>query len=76
MIIELREMGLNQVMIAREMKVSRQAVNQWFDGSRTPTLRTVKKIAVAMSELTGQKIVPVDVYDLIEAISERKAREA
>ncbi len=76
MIIELKELGLNQAMIARELKVSRQAVNQWFDGLRTPSARTIKRLSVAMSELTGKKIVPADVYNLVSAISERKKREA
>jgi transcriptional regulator with XRE-family HTH domain len=72
---ELKEMGLNQSMIAREMHVERQTVNQWFIGARTPSARSIKRMAAAMSELTGKKVAPADVYNLITAVVERNKKE-
>lgn len=76
MVQELKEMGLNQSMIAREMKTNRQTVNQWFTGERSPSARSIKRIAKAMSELTGKTVVPAEVYNLITAIVERREKEA
>lgn len=76
MIKELKEMGLNQSMIAREMHIDRQTVNQWFTGARTPSARSIKRMAVAMSELTGRTVVPAEVYNLISAVVDRREREA
>ena len=76
MIQELKEMGLSQAMIARELKTTRQEVNQWFTGARTPSARSIKRLSIAMSELTGKPVAPADVYNLISAIVERKEKEA
>ncbi len=76
MVQELKEMGLNQSMIAREMKTNRQTVNQWFTGERSPSARSIKRMAKAMSELTGKTVVPAEVYNLITAIVERREKEA
>ncbi|MBQ9728207.1 MAG: helix-turn-helix transcriptional regulator [Clostridia bacterium] len=75
MLQELKEMGLSQAMIAREMKTHRQTVNQWFMGNRVPTARSISKMATAMSTLTGKKVVPADVYNLITTVVERIERE-
>ena len=69
---ELKDLGLTQSMIAREMHVTRQMVNLWFSGARTPSARTVSRLATAMSTLTGKTVVPAEVYNLIAAIVERK----
>ena len=76
MVQELKEMGLSQSMIAREMKTNRQTVNQWFTGERSPSARSIKRMAKAMSELTGKTVVPAEVYNLITAIVERREKEA
>ena len=75
MLQELKEMGLSQSMIAREMKTNRQTVNQWFTGERSPSARSIKRMAVAMSELTGKNVVPADVYNLISSIVEKRQQE-
>ena len=75
MIKELKALGLSQAMIARELRVTRQAVTQWFSGERTPSARSIKRLSLAMSELTGKAVTPADVYNLITAITERKERE-
>ena len=76
MIQELKEMGLSQAMIAREMKVQPQIVSRWFTGESSPSARSIKRLSVAMSELTGKPVAPADVYNLISAIVERKEKEA
>ncbi|MBQ3221160.1 MAG: helix-turn-helix transcriptional regulator [Clostridia bacterium] len=75
MITELKEMGLTQSMIAREMRVNRQTVNQWFTGERTPSARSVNKMAAAMSVLLGKPYPPAEAYTLIAKVTERKAKE-
>lgn len=69
---ELKDLGLTQSMIAREMHVTRQTVGLWFSGARTPSARSVSKLAKAMSTLTGKTVAPAEVYNLITAIVERK----
>ena len=75
MIKELKEMGLSQAMIAREMNTNRQTVNQWFTGERAPSARSIKRMAAAMSELTGRAIPPSEVYNLIAKVVERREQE-
>lgn len=76
MIQELKEMGLSQSMIAREMGSKRQCVNHWFIGERSPSARSISRIAAAMTKLTGKEIAPADVYNLIQAIVERRKKES
>ena len=76
MIQELKEMGLSQSMIAREMGSHRQAVNQWFTGERSPSARTISRMAAAMTKLTGKTVAPADVYNLIQTVAERRKKES
>ena len=76
MIRELKEMGLSQSMIAREMGTNRQNVNQWFTGSRSPSARSISRMAAAMTNLTGKTFAPADVYNLIQSIVERNKEQA
>jgi transcriptional regulator with XRE-family HTH domain len=73
---ELKELGLTQAMIAREMRVNRQTVNQWFTGDRTPSARSVNKMASAMSVLLGRPYPPAEAYTLIARVVDRREREA
>lgn len=75
MIQELKEMGLSQSMIAREMGTSRQTINQWFIGERSPSARSISRMAEAMSKLTGKNVAPAEVYNLIQQIVERRRKE-
>ena len=75
MIQALKEMGLSQSMIAREMGVKRQEINQWCTGARSPSARSISRLAVAMTTLTGKTVAPADVYNLIQKATERKKQE-
>lgn len=75
MLQELRELGLSQAMIAREMGSNRQTVNQWFTGERSPSARSVSRMAAAITALTGKTYYPADVYNLICCVLERKEKE-
>lgn len=75
MVTELKELGLSQAMIAREMKTKRQTVNNWFTGERTPSARSVSRMAKAMTNLTGKSVYPADVYNLISKVVENKKKE-
>lgn len=68
---ELREMGLNASMIARELKVTRQAVSRWFCGASSPSARSIDRVAKAMTKLTGKKVCPAQVYNIISRSVER-----
>ncbi len=69
---ELKEMGLSQSMIAREMGTNRQTVNQWFTGERAPSARSISRMAVAMTSLLGRSFAPADVYNLISSIVDQR----
>ena len=75
MLQELKKMGLTQSMIAREMHVDRQTVNMWFTGKRTPSARSVNRMAKAISTLTGRNVPPAEVYNLITAVLEQRENE-
>lgn len=75
MIQELKEMGLSQSMIAREMGSNRQTVNRWFLGEQSPSARSISRMATAMTNLTGKTVAPADVYNLIVKISEQQKKE-
>ena len=66
MIKELKEMGLTQSMIAREMNTSRQLVNAWFLGTKSASAGTISKLSKAMTTLLGESFPPAKVYMLIE----------
>ena len=69
----LKELGLNQIMIARELNVERQAVNAWFTGRRFPSAGTMQKLHKAINNLTGKIYSLADIYNLLEkAIAEHK----
>ena len=73
---ELKEMGLSQSMIAREMGTDRQTVNKWFTGERAPSARSISRMAMAMTTLLGRAVAPADVYNLIaSAVENRKGGE-
>lgn len=74
MIQELKEMGLSQAMIAREMGSKRQTVNQWFMGERSPSARSISRMSAAMTKLTGKAVAPADVYNLIQAVVEQRKK--
>lgn len=59
----LHSRGLKSSIVAQECKVSRQAIEQ-LGKSRNPTVRTMKKIAKAMTDLGA----PTTVVDLTVAI--------
>ena len=59
----MNECGLIANHVAQKMGVSRQQLDQ-YDESRCPTLKTLEKIAKAMTELG----VPTTVADLSKAI--------
>lgn len=65
MIQELKEMGLSQSMIAREMGTNRQTISRWFSGVSSPSARSISRMAAAMTTLTGKVVAPADVYNLI-----------
>ncbi|MBQ9113876.1 MAG: helix-turn-helix transcriptional regulator [Clostridia bacterium] len=75
MIKELKEMGLSQSMIAREMGSNRQTVNEWFLGKANPSARSISRMAEAMTKLTGKTITPADVYLLIDKVVKRVKEE-
>ena len=72
MLQELKEMGLTQSMIAREMGTNRQTVNQWFTGERAPSARSISRMSVAMTKLLGRNVPPAEVYNLIDRIVEAR----
>jgi len=60
-IIELREsLGWSQAHLARQTKLTNSAISQIEKGDRTPSLETLRKLAlvfdISMSELTGDII--------------------
>lgn len=57
----LKAHGISQSMLALEMKVTRQNVNIWFNGSRAPNARSIWRIAQAMNRL-GAQVTPAEVY--------------
>lgn len=59
----IRSRGLRSATVAQECKVSRQAIEQ-LGKSRNPTVRTMKKIAKAMTDLGA----PTTVVDLTTAL--------
>lgn len=59
----LHSRGLKSATVAQECKVSRQAIEQ-LGKSRNPTVKTMKKIAQAMTVLGA----PTTVVDLTKAI--------
>jgi transcriptional regulator with XRE-family HTH domain len=75
MIKELREMGLTQAMIAREMGTVRQVVNDWFTGDQTPTARSISRLSTAITKLTGKTFTPADAYMLVDKVSTRYKKE-
>ena len=70
---ELKDLGVTQSMIAKEMRTTRQNVNFWFTGKREASAGTVKRLAEAMTALTGKKVYPAQVYNIISSI--RDSRE-
>lgn len=75
MIKELREMGLTQAMIAREMGTVRQVVNDWFTGDKAPSARSISRMSMAITKLTGKKFTPADAYMLVDKVSTRYKKE-
>ena len=75
MIKELKEMGLSQAMLAREMGTARQLLNDWFTGDKTPSARSISRLSVAITNLTGKAFAPADVYKLIDKVSTRYKNE-
>lgn len=72
----LREMGITQTMLAKEMGITRQTVNLWFVGAREPSARSVKRMAEALSKLTGKNVSPAKSYTIIiNAVEERKSAD-
>lgn len=59
--------GLKSATVAQECKVSRQAIEQ-LGKSRNPTVKTMKKIAKAMTNLGA----PTTVVDLTVAIYDKE----
>lgn len=60
----MRERGLIASHVAVKLRVSRQYLDQYDIGNRSPTLKTLKKIAAAMTELGA----PTTVADLSTAL--------
>lgn len=75
MVQVLKEMGLSQSMIAREMGTNRQTINKWFTGVSSPSARSISRMAVAMTTLTGKAVAPADVYNLISKAVENQGQE-
>lgn len=75
MIKELKEMGLSQAMIAREMGTARQVINDWFTGDKSPSARSISRMSVAITTLIGKAFTPADVYMLIDKVSTRYKNE-
>lgn len=58
----VKEKGLNLRVLAQQMKISRQRLYN-YGVDYTPTSRTIKKIATAMTEL-GVETAPSDIVPL------------
>lgn len=62
-----RSKGLTSAMIAQEMGVTRQALDR-YGNSHTPTAKTLKKVAAAMTALG----VPTTAVDVFRALEEKE----
>ena len=68
----MRERGLIASLVATKIGVTRQYLDQYDAGKRSPTLKTMKRIAEAMTELGA----PTTVADLSTALLTERDTEA
>lgn len=58
------QQGVSQANLARRMKVTETSISRWFNGTRTPTIENVEKIADALNCCVfisyGRKLVNAD----------------
>lgn len=66
----LRSRGLNVNIVAQEMRISRQSLSE-YGVKYTPTAKTLKKVAQAMTNLG----VPTTAADLVAALYDEAAGE-
>ena len=64
----IRKRGLIPSHVAQKLGITRQAVEQYGNGKFYPTLRTIEKIAGAMTEMGS----PTTVADISAALMEEE----
>ena len=60
----------SQSLIAKQMNVSRQRVNEWFDGVGKPNVTNIIKLSEALKEL-GVSATPAQVLDYFAKIEKK-----
>lgn len=43
------QQGISQANLARRMKVTETSISRWFNGTRTPTIDNIEKMADALN---------------------------
>ena len=71
----LKEFGVTQSMLAEDMGVKRQEINDWLTGKKRIAPLSMKRVCVSLTKLTGQRFFPADVFKIIDAEIKRRDKK-